>query len=60
VQEPLAANGSPRPLSRVESAYALNALLMRNSVGRGVKELANTALTLVRLGDELKVWARAD
>ncbi len=60
VQGSLAANGSPRPLSRVESAYALNALLMRNPVGRGVKELANTALTLVRLGDELKVWARAD
>src|SRR3990172_4742453 len=60
VQGSLAANGPPRPLSRVESAYALNALLMRNSVGRGVKELANLALTLVRLGDELKVWARAD
>jgi SAM-dependent methyltransferase len=60
VEGSLATNGSSRPLSRVESAYALNALLMRNSVGRGVKELANAALTLVGLGDELKVWARVD
>lgn len=59
MQGSLAAIGSPRPMSRVESAYALNALLMGSSVGRGVKELANRALNLVRLGDELKVWARA-
>jgi hypothetical protein len=50
---------TPHAMSRVESAYALNALLMGSSAGRGVKELANRALTLVRLGDELKVWARA-
>jgi hypothetical protein len=46
-------------MSRVESAYALNAVLMRSSIGRGVKRLANTALTVTRLGDELKAWAPA-
>jgi SAM-dependent methyltransferase len=50
----------PRAMSRVESAYAINGLLMGSSVGRGLKELANRALTLAFLGDELKVWARAD
>jgi SAM-dependent methyltransferase len=42
-----------------EGAYALNAVLMRSSIGRGVKRLANTALTVTRLGDELKAWAPA-
>ena len=56
----LASENGPRTMSRVESAYALNSILMRSSVGRGVKKLANTALTLVRLGDELKVWAPSE
>lgn len=47
------------PSQRVESAYALNERLSASRSRRAVKAAANSLLSMLRLGDSLKVSARS-
>ncbi|MGH2951356.1 MAG: class I SAM-dependent methyltransferase [Solirubrobacterales bacterium] len=48
---------APKPGSRVESSYRLNASLSSSRAGRAIKRAANAALNVTRLGDSIKLVA---
>ena len=54
----LRGRAAPSADERVSSSYALNAYLSGRRHTRALKRLANGALSLARLGDGLKVYAR--
>jgi 2-polyprenyl-3-methyl-5-hydroxy-6-metoxy-1,4-benzoquinol methylase len=53
-----ATRGAPVSVNRNQAAARLNEALSRSTWRRGLKRGANACLTLLRLGDTLKAWAK--